>query len=109
MSRSTSVACRAASATWSAFVTSNRSATTRGPYCCVNSSSVFGSRAVAYTFTAPRSSSASEIAQSADVPPGNVYYYFKTKDELVGAAIDAHAQAAAAMLTSLERHRTPKV
>src|ERR671919_636475 len=49
-----------------------------------------------------------EIAQSADVPPGNVYYYFKTKDELVGAAIDAHAQAAAAMLTSLERHRTPK-
>ena len=49
-----------------------------------------------------------EIAQSANVPSGNVYYYFKTKDELVGAAIDAHAQAAAAMLTSLERHRTPK-
>src|ERR671918_2549711 len=49
-----------------------------------------------------------EIAQAANVPPGNVYYYFKTKDELVEAAIDAHAQAAAAMLTSLERHRTPK-
>ena len=48
------------------------------------------------------------IAQSAGVPPGNVYYYFKTKDELVAAAIDAHAQAAAAMLSSLERHRTPK-
>ena len=49
-----------------------------------------------------------DIAKAADVPVGNVYYYFKTKDELVGAAIDAHAQAAAAMLSSLERHRTPK-
>ena len=27
-----------------------------------------------------------DIARAADVPVGNVYYYFKTKDELVGAA-----------------------
>ena len=56
------------------------------------------------------STTIAEIAQSAGVPPGNVYYYyyFTTKDELVAAAIDAHAQAAAAMLISLERHRTPK-
>jgi TetR/AcrR family transcriptional regulator, transcriptional repressor for nem operon len=32
-----------------------------------------------------------QIAHTADVPPGNVYYYFKTKDELVEAAIAAHA------------------
>ena len=33
-----------------------------------------------------------DIANAADVPVGNVYYYFKTKDQLVEAAIDAHAQ-----------------
>jgi TetR/AcrR family transcriptional regulator, transcriptional repressor for nem operon len=49
-----------------------------------------------------------DVAQAADVPVGNVYYYFKTKDELVGAAIDAHAEGIAAMLESFERHRTPK-
>jgi AcrR family transcriptional regulator len=54
------------------------------------------------------STTIAEIAQSADVPPGNVYYYFKTKDEFVEAVIDAHAQAVAEMLASLERHRTPK-
>jgi TetR/AcrR family transcriptional repressor of nem operon len=49
-----------------------------------------------------------DIAQAADVPVGNVYYYFKTKDELVAAAIDAHAQEVRATLASLEQHRTPK-
>ena len=49
-----------------------------------------------------------DIAQAADVPVGNVYYYFKTKDELVAAAIDGHAQDVRAMLGSLERHRTPQ-
>ena len=34
-----------------------------------------------------------DIARAADVPVGNVYYYFKTKDELVEAAIDSrHAR-----------------
>jgi AcrR family transcriptional regulator len=28
-----------------------------------------------------------DIAQAADVPVGNVYYYYKTKDDLVAAAI----------------------
>ena len=32
-----------------------------------------------------------DIARAADVPVGNVYYYFKTKDELVAAAIAGHA------------------
>jgi AcrR family transcriptional regulator len=49
-----------------------------------------------------------EIAEASDVPVGNVYYYFKTKDELIAAAIDAHAREVDAALASLERHRTPK-
>jgi AcrR family transcriptional regulator len=49
-----------------------------------------------------------DIAQAADVPVGNVYYYFKTKDELVAAAIDAHAQDIQATLSSFEHHGTPK-
>lgn len=49
-----------------------------------------------------------DVAQVADVPPGNVYYYFKTKDDLVCAAIDAHVQDIEAMLASLDRHRTPQ-
>lgn len=31
-----------------------------------------------------------DIARAADVPVGNVYYYFKTKDELVEAALSEH-------------------
>ena len=49
-----------------------------------------------------------EIAQAADVPVGNVYYYFKTKDELVAAAIESHAHDVRALLESLERGRSPQ-
>jgi TetR/AcrR family transcriptional regulator, transcriptional repressor for nem operon len=49
-----------------------------------------------------------EIAQVADVPVGNVYYYFKTKDDLVAAAIEAHRRDIETTLASLDRHRTPK-
>jgi AcrR family transcriptional regulator len=49
-----------------------------------------------------------EIAEAADVAPGNVYYYFKTKDELVEAAIAAHADEVRSELKALEVHRTPK-
>jgi AcrR family transcriptional regulator len=49
-----------------------------------------------------------DIAQAADVPVGNVYYYFKTKDELVQAAIDAQAQEIETALASIDRHRSPK-
>ncbi|WP_030264788.1 TetR/AcrR family transcriptional regulator [Streptomyces sp. NRRL B-24484] len=34
--------------------------------------------------------SIADIAQSAGVPVGNVYYYFKTKDDLVEAALTEH-------------------
>jgi AcrR family transcriptional regulator len=49
-----------------------------------------------------------DIAAAADVPLGNVYYHFKTKDQLVRAAIDAHAQEVRDALASLEQGRTPK-
>jgi TetR/AcrR family transcriptional repressor of nem operon len=54
------------------------------------------------------STTLADIATSADVPVGNVYYYFKTKDDLVQAAISAHAEDIVSTLASLERHRTPK-
>jgi TetR/AcrR family transcriptional regulator, transcriptional repressor for nem operon len=41
------------------------------------------------------------------VPVGNVYYYFKTEDELIEAAIDAHADHIQTVLGVFERHRTP--
>jgi len=53
-------------------------------------------------------STLADIAAAADVPVGNVYYYFKTKDELVEAAIEAHAAEIRAFLASFERHRTPR-
>ncbi len=34
-----------------------------------------------------------DIAKAADVPAGNVYYYFKTKDEVIAAVIEAHTRA----------------
>ncbi|MCH0567033.1 MULTISPECIES: TetR/AcrR family transcriptional regulator [unclassified Streptomyces] len=47
--------------------------------------------------------SLAKVAAAADVPLGNVYYYFKTKDELVRAVIAAHAEAIRTELASLER------
>ncbi|MBN0047618.1 TetR/AcrR family transcriptional regulator [Streptomyces actuosus] len=47
--------------------------------------------------------SLAKVAAAADVPLGNVYYYFKTKDELVQAVIAAHAEAIRAELAGLER------
>lgn len=48
-----------------------------------------------------------DIAQAAGVPVGNVYYYFKTKDELIAATIESLQAGERALLQSLERHRTP--
>ena len=48
-----------------------------------------------------------DIAAAADVPLGNVYYYFKTKDELVKAAVDMQVDAIEEMIGSLEQHRSP--
>ncbi|HEY2657244.1 MAG TPA: helix-turn-helix domain-containing protein [Solirubrobacteraceae bacterium] len=49
-----------------------------------------------------------DIAAEADVPLGNVYYYFKTKDELVAAAIGSHEQLMSSAFDELGKHRTPR-
>ena len=48
-----------------------------------------------------------EIADAADVPPGNVYYYFKTRDDLVHAVIDSRAEQIRRLLGSLDRRSSP--
>jgi TetR/AcrR family transcriptional regulator, transcriptional repressor for nem operon len=49
-----------------------------------------------------------EVAERAEVPPGNVYYYFKTKDELVGAVLDSYLEQAETLIDTFERGRTPQ-
>ena len=49
-----------------------------------------------------------EVAERAHVPAGNVYYYFKTKDELVGAVLDSYAAEAAQLIKTFERRQTPQ-
>jgi AcrR family transcriptional regulator len=39
-----------------------------------------------------------DIAEAAGIPRGNFYYYFKTKDDILGAVIDARAERIRAML-----------
>jgi TetR/AcrR family transcriptional regulator, transcriptional repressor for nem operon len=49
-----------------------------------------------------------DIAKEADVPVGNVYYYFKTKDQLVEAAIDAQADELTKLTAALDLLPTPR-
>ncbi|MEO3795438.1 TetR/AcrR family transcriptional regulator [Nonomuraea sp. B10E15] len=49
-----------------------------------------------------------DIARAADVPVGNVYYYFKTKDDLVAAALTEHAHALRTLTTRLDRIPDPR-
>ena len=49
-----------------------------------------------------------EVAERANVPPGNVYYYFKTKDELVGTVLDSYAVEADRLIETFERKQTPQ-
>ncbi len=53
--------------------------------------------------------SLADIAKHADIPIGNVYYYFKTKDELAIAAIDKRRkQFSAAFETLNETFQNPR-
>lgn len=53
--------------------------------------------------------SLADIAQAADVPVGNVYYYFKTKDDIIAAVVHTYEDQLRLTLAELERrHRTPK-
>jgi AcrR family transcriptional regulator len=50
-----------------------------------------------------------DIASAADVPVGNVYYYFKTKEDIVGAVVQSLGDQLESTLGEFERrHRTPK-
>jgi AcrR family transcriptional regulator len=50
-----------------------------------------------------------DIAQAADVPVGNVYYYFKTKDDIIAAVIEVHVQQAKAALAAIDNaHRSAR-
>ncbi|QKW10912.1 TetR/AcrR family transcriptional regulator [Streptomyces sp. NA04227] len=49
-----------------------------------------------------------DIAAAADVPVGNVYYYFKTKDDLVRAALAAHTHRLAELTDSLAELPDPR-
>lgn len=43
-----------------------------------------------------------DIAVAAGIPLGNVYYYFKSKNDLVGAVVEAHLSEAAALIAGVE-------
>ncbi|MFB7875007.1 TetR/AcrR family transcriptional regulator [Nocardia sp. NPDC056064] len=43
-----------------------------------------------------------DIAAAADVPVGNVYYYFKTKDQFIEAVVAGHAEVLARTVAELE-------
>jgi TetR/AcrR family transcriptional regulator, transcriptional repressor for nem operon len=50
-----------------------------------------------------------DIAKDADVPTGNVYYYFKTKDDVIAAVIEAHVKQIKTSLAFIDaHHRSPK-
>src|SRR5918995_6254411 len=55
------------------------------------------------------STTLADIAEAADVPVGNVYYYFKAKDDIVAAVVQAHVNQIESSIAALERrHRSPR-
>src|SRR5690348_11843574 len=49
-----------------------------------------------------------DIAQLAQVPLGNVYYYFHTKDALIEAVLEAHIREAQSVRRQLEQLPDPR-
>jgi len=50
-----------------------------------------------------------DIAAAADIPVGNVYYYFKAKDDIIQAVIESHLREADALLAAIEAgHDDPR-
>lgn len=50
-----------------------------------------------------------DIAEAAKVPLGNIYYYFKTKDNLVAAVVEARGEQLRSATAALQRrHGSPK-
>jgi TetR/AcrR family transcriptional repressor of nem operon len=48
-----------------------------------------------------------DIAAAAEVPLGNVYYYFKTKDALVAAVIDSYRDGYDGLSAGFDQHQQP--
>jgi TetR/AcrR family transcriptional repressor of nem operon len=68
---------------------------------------VEGAQQVIYRQGVERTSLA-DVAEEAGVPVGNIYYYFKTKDELVDATVQSYSAGRTELLTQLDRKRTPR-
>jgi AcrR family transcriptional regulator len=50
-----------------------------------------------------------DIAQAAEVPLGNMYYYFKTKDDIVAAVVESRTEQLRSATAALQRrHGSPK-
>jgi TetR/AcrR family transcriptional repressor of nem operon len=49
-----------------------------------------------------------QIARAANVPPGNVYYYFKTREDLLAALVEHRRGEVRALLFELDRHHDPR-
>jgi AcrR family transcriptional regulator len=50
-----------------------------------------------------------DIAEAAEVPLGNMYYYFKTKDDIVAAVVEARTEQIRSATAALQRrHGSPK-
>src|SRR5260370_13906991 len=55
-----------------------------------------------------RETSIADIAEAAKVPVGNVYYYFKTKDEIGEAVVEQHLLEFRALREQWDRKGSPK-
>jgi AcrR family transcriptional regulator len=49
-----------------------------------------------------------QIAEAADVAPGNIYYYFKTREELLAALVERRRGEVRALLCELDHRRGPR-
>lgn len=47
-----------------------------------------------------------DISDATGIPRGNFYYYFKTKDDILGAVVDARIKAFGTMLNTCEQRST---
>jgi len=68
---------------------------------------VAGARRMIYHQGVERTTLA-DVATEANVAVGNIFYYFKTKDELVDAIVEGYSEERDELLARLNRRRTPR-